>query len=146
MKSVKYIPDGYHTATPYITVNDTPGLIEFLQRAFGATETSRINRPDGAIMHAEIRIGDSPIMLSEACQEMGPMPASLYLYLEEADAAFARAVEAGATPIMEPADMLWGDRFGCVKDAWGNQWSISTHIEDVAPEDLDKRARLFAEQ
>lgn len=146
MKNVNYKPEGYHTVTPYITVKDASALIEFLQRAFDAAETERVSRPDGAIMHAEVRIGDSPVMISEACDEMGPMPASIYLYVEDADKVFGGAVEAGATAIMQPADMFWGDRFSCVKDAWGNQWSIGTHIEDVPPEELEKRARAFSEE
>lgn len=97
-------------------------------------------------MHAEIRIGDSVIMLSEACSEMGPTPSCLYLYVEDADATFRKAVDAGAKPGMEPTDMFWGDRFSSVNDAWGIEWCISTHVEDVPPEELEQRAKAFAEQ
>lgn len=146
MKNTNHKPEGYHTVTPYITVKDAPGFIDFVQRAFDAKESERVTRPDGGIMHAEVRIGDSPIMISEACDQMGPMPASLYLYVEDADAVFRKAVDSGAKSFMEPADMFWGDRFSSVTDTWGNQWSIASHVEDVAPDELKKRARAFMEQ
>lgn len=145
MKKMHYKPDGYHNVTPYITVSDAGGFLDFVQQALGAKVTERIARPDGGIMHAEARIGDSAIMISESSGEMGPMPASLYLYVEDGDASFKQAVQAGATALMEPGDMFWGDRFSCVKDAWGNQWSFATHIEDVPPEELKKRARDFSD-
>lgn len=146
MKTTKPIPDGYHTVTPYLMVDDAAGLTEFLEKAFDAKQTESIKRPDGAIMHAEVRIGDSTIMMSDACESMGPMPASIHLYLEDCDRFYKRALEAGATSVMEPADMFWGDRFGSVKDKWGNQWSIATHVEDVPPEELEQRAHAFAQQ
>jgi PhnB protein len=146
MKPVNHQPASYHTVVPYLTVKEAPHFIEFLQQVFDAKESERIPTPDGKIMHAEVRIGDSAIMISEACDEMGPMPASLYLYVKDSDAAFRKALDAGAAVIMEPADMFWGDRFSSVKDRWGNQWSLATHIEDVPREELPQRARAFMEQ
>ena len=146
MSKIHHQPKGYHTVTPYLTVEDAPAFIKFAEQAFGATEYECVHRQDGRIMHAEIRIGDSPVMISEACEQMGPMPAALYLYMKDADSVYQRALEAGATSVMEPADMFWGDRFSCVKDKWGNQWSIASHIEDVSTDELEKRARAFAEQ
>jgi PhnB protein len=148
MSKVNFQPEGAHTITPYLTLKDAPSFIKFVSSVFGAIETERVTRTDGSIMHAEVRIGDSTIMISEACDEMGmgEKPASLYLYVENADSVFHKAVEAGATPFMEPADMFWGDRFSNVKDKWGNDWSISTHIEDVDPEELKIRGKKFAEQ
>lgn len=146
MKTENFRPKGYHTVTPCIAVKDAAGFIEFLSRVFDAKEGERMDRPDGRIMHSEVRVGDSAIMISEACDEMGAMPASLYLYVENADKTFNRAVEAGASTVMEPADMFWGDRLSSVRDAWGNQWSISTHVEEVPPEEIEKRAAVFMEQ
>jgi len=131
MKTVQYQPKGFHTVTPYITVEDAPSFIEFISTVFNAVEKEKVLHADGKIMHAEVRIGDSTIMISEACNQMGPKPTGLYLYVEDADAVFKKAVEAGATPVMEPVDMFWGDRFSSVRDKWNNDWSISTHIEDV---------------
>ncbi|TVR49312.1 MAG: VOC family protein [Puniceicoccaceae bacterium] len=144
--STKHQPDGYHTITPYLNVKDAPGFIAFTRKVFDADLVEEIKTRDGSIMHAEIRIGDSIIMISEACAERGPLPASLYLYVRDADTVFRRAVDTGCKPMMEPADMFWGDRWGAVIDAWNNQWSISTHIEDVPPEELPQRAKAFAEQ
>ncbi len=146
MSTIHHQPKGYHTVTPYITVKDAPGLIEFIKRVFRGEELERIDQTDGRIMHAEVRIGDSPIMISEACDQMGPMPASLYLYVKDADTVYRGALEAGAASVMEPADMFWGDRFSSVKDPWGNTWSIATHAEDVPSGELEKRARSFAEE
>ena len=146
MSKINHQPNGYHTVTPYLTLEDAPGFIKFVEQAFGATEYERVHRNDGRIMHAEVRIGDSPVMISEACDQMGPMPTSLYLYVDDADSVYRRALDAGATSVMEPADMFWGDRFGSVKDTWGNQWSIASHIEDVPSDELEKRARAFAAQ
>ncbi|MCC5806007.1 MAG: VOC family protein [Opitutales bacterium] len=146
MTNTKYQPGGYHTITPYLNIKDAPGFIEFAKRVFGAEITERIDGPGGSIMHAEIRIGDSVVMLSEACEQRGPMPSSLYVYVDDMNSVYKRAVEAGAKPEMPPADMFWGDRFGNVTDAWGIQWSIATHVEDVSPDELKKRAEAFAKQ
>ncbi len=148
MATANPIPAGYHTVTPYITAPDARALMAFLKDAFGAELGECHTRPDGKVMHAEVRIGDSPIMISDACEQSGGKgkPAGIYLYVPEVDKTYKRALEAGATSMMEPADMFWGDRFSSVKDEWDNEWHISTHIEDVTPEELDRRAAAFAEQ
>ena len=144
--AVKPIPEGYHNVTPYLVVRDVAALIEFLKRAFDAKETYRMPRSDGTVMHAEVRIGDSNIMLGEPMREWKPMPASLYLYVEDADGVYRRAIESGATSLMEPADQFYGDRHGGVQDPSGNHWWIATHKEDVAPEELSRRAEAAMKQ
>lgn len=148
MPTASPIPAGYHTVTPYITAPDARALMAFLQKAFGAELGECHTRPDGKVMHAEVRIGDSPLMISDACEMSGGKgkPAGIYLYVPEVDKTYKRALEAGATSVMAPADMFWGDRFSSVKDEWDNEWHISTHIEDVTPEELERRAAAFAEQ
>jgi uncharacterized glyoxalase superfamily protein PhnB len=142
---VKPIPDGYHTATPYLVVSGVAQVIDFLKRTFDAKEThDRMSRPDGAIMHAEVTIGDSRIMFGEPMGQFQPMPASIYLYVADTDASYQRALRAGATSLMEPADHFYGDRNAGVRDAAGNVWWIATHIEDVAPEELVRRSSQMA--
>lgn len=143
MKKPNPIPAGYHSVTPALSVKNAAELIGFMEEVLDAKRTEFLTHPDGTIMHAEVRIGDSRVMIGEACDERGPMPGSLFLYLEDCDAFFNRAVEAGATAIMEPTDMFWGDRYSCVQDRWGNQWSFATHIEDVAKDEIDRRAQAF---
>jgi PhnB protein len=139
-KPVKPIPDGFHTVTPYMMVADAAGLIDFLVAAFGATELER-HTMDGRVMHAQVKLGDSMIMMGEASPDQGgPMPASTYLYVPNVDEVHASAVAAGATSLMAPADQFYGDRSGGVKDAWGNMWWIGTHVEDVSSEEIDRRA------
>jgi uncharacterized glyoxalase superfamily protein PhnB len=137
--AVKPIPEGHHTVSPYLVVREAAQLIDFMKEAFAATEIQRITLPDGSIMHAEVRIGDSIVMLGEAGGEYPPMPAMLHLYVEDVDAFYKQALQAGATSLSEPADQLDGDRRGGVKDLSGNQWWMATHIEDVSPEALAKR-------
>lgn len=144
--AVKPIPEGYHSVTPYLVVPRVSALIDFLKRAFDARETYRMPRADGTVMHAEVRIGDSNIMLGEPMGEWKPMPASVYLYVEDADAVYRRAIESGATSLMEPADQFYGDRHGGVQDPSGNHWWIATHKEDVAPEELSRRAEAAMKQ
>jgi PhnB protein len=146
MSKTQKKPAGYHTVNAYLTVRDAPGLIQFLERVVDATLVERLDLPNGKIMHAEVRIGDSTVMISEACEQMGPMPSHLYLYVEDADSVYRKAIEAGATSVMEPADQFWGDRMGGVKDSWGNLFWIGTHIEDVPANELRKRAETFAAQ
>jgi PhnB protein len=137
--SVKPIPEGYHTVTPFLSLKEAHRAIEFYKKAFGAQESFRMPTPDGKIAHAEIKIGDSTVMLSEATQE--PVTsASMYLYVENADVVFERAVTAGAEPAMPVADMFWGDRFGRVIDPFGVRWGIATHKEDLSPEEVGRRA------
>jgi len=144
--AVRHIPDGYHTVTPFIVANDTAKLVDFIKQAFGAEELDRMTTPDGTVVHAELRIGDSPIMLGEAQGEWKALPAMLYLYVKDVDATFARALKAGATTVKEVADQFYGDRNGTVKDSWGNVWSIGTHIEDVAPDEMKRRAQAAMQQ
>lgn len=144
---VNPIPDGFHAVTPYLTVEGADQVIGFLKKVFDAKESTRIERPDGKIGHAEVRIGDSAIMISEAgggtCVAS---PATLYVYVADADAAYKRALKAGSVSMMEPADMFWGDRYGAVKDRSGNTWGIATHVEDVPTKELKARAATFMAQ
>jgi len=141
------VPDGYHTATPYLIVKGAARAIEFYVRAFGAEELLRLNAPGGLIGHAEIRIGDSPIMLADECPEMGfrgPLtlggtPTCLLLYVEDVDASFERALEAGASVKRPLQDQFYGDRTGTLTDPFGHVWSLATHKEDVAPAELQRR-------
>lgn len=145
--AVKPIPEGYHTVTPYLVVADVRQVIDFVKQAFGAEELSPpMEMPNGRIMHAEIRIGDSPIMLGEASGEHKPTPAMLYLYVPDVDAVYRKAVAAGGTSIMAPADQFYGDRNAGVKDAAGNQWWIGTHKEDVPPDEMRRRAEAYGKQ
>jgi uncharacterized glyoxalase superfamily protein PhnB len=139
MANVKAVPDGYSTVTPFLSINGAADAIAFYKKAFGAEERARMPGPDGKIMHAEIRIGDSVVMVSDAI--MGsPTQAGIHLYVDDADAWWKRATAAGAQIVMPIADMFWGDRYGILKDKWENRWSIATHKEDFAPEEMKKRA------
>ena len=140
--AVKPIPDGFHTVTPYLVVHSVATLLDFLQRAFDAQQLlSPMVRADGSIGHAEVKIGDSVIMMGEPMGDMPLMPGSIYLYVNDADAVYQRALQAGAISLMEPADQFYGDRSAGVKDAVGNQWWIATHKEDVPPDEMLKRAK-----
>jgi PhnB protein len=139
--TVKPIPDGYHTVTPYLTVQGATTLIEFLKQGFEAKEICRILHPEGGIMHAEVSIGDSVIMVSEARDECKPMPSFMYLYVENTDATYDRAVKAGGTSTMEPKDEFWGDRSAGIKDPTGNHWLIATHQEDLSTEEVEQRIK-----
>jgi uncharacterized glyoxalase superfamily protein PhnB len=141
---VKPIPDGYRTVTPYLVVRDAPRLIEFVQQAFGATELMRHLRPDGSVMHAEVQIGDSRVMLGEAPPSATPMPGSMHLYVVDTDALYHLALQAGATSLREPRNEFYGDRMAGVQDPVGNQWWIATHVEDVAPVEMALRAATGA--
>jgi PhnB protein len=147
--AVKPIPEGYHTATPYLAVDDAAEAIEYYKKAFGAKERGRMETPDGKIGHAELQIGDSVVMLSDPLpqattrtpKELGGTSASVFLYVEDVDAVVKDAVDAGASVTMEVADQFWGDRFGTIADPFGHLWSIATHIEDVPPEEMAERAK-----
>jgi uncharacterized glyoxalase superfamily protein PhnB len=140
--SVKPVPDGYGTVTPYLIVPDVAKVIDFLKQAFDASEPHPAHKaPDGRIMHAEVQIGSSRVMMGEPMGEFKPMPAMLHLYVEDCDALYKRAIEAGATPVTEIADQFYGDRSGGVKDLAGNMWWLSTHKEDVPPAELEERAK-----
>ncbi|HET6204663.1 MAG TPA: VOC family protein [Planctomycetota bacterium] len=138
--AVKPIPDGFHSVTAYLVVRGVPKLIDFLQRGLGGEELERTQMPDGTVMCAQVRIGDSIVMMGEAHGEHAPFPAMLYLYVHDTDALYRRALKAGATSIQEPVDMFYGDRNAGVKDPCGNQWWIATHKEDVSPEEVARRA------
>ena len=140
MRTVKPIPDGYHTVTSVLMVNDAAKLIDFLKQAFGARERERYADPDGKILHAEVTLGDSIVQLSDATGEWKPVQVPLLLYVTDTDATYRRALKAGATSLREPMDAFYGDRTAGVKDSFGNSWWIATHQEDVSREDLEKRA------
>jgi len=132
------VPAGYHTVTPYLNLNGAADAIEFYQKAFGAIERVRMPGPDGKVMHAELAIGDSVVMLSEAM--MAPATqGGIHLYVKDCDALFNQAIAAGATATMPLSDMFWGDRWGKLSDPFGQTWSIATHKEDVSPEEMQKR-------
>ncbi len=142
--AVKAIPDDYHAVTPFLTVDGAGKLIDFMKEAFGAQERMRMPMPDGKVAHAELTIGDSVIMVSDATPEFSAMPGSIHLYVEDCDATFKKAVAAGARSQMEPKDQFYGDRSANVTDPAGNRWSIATHIEDVGEEDMMKRMSEMA--
>src|SRR5213593_4049721 len=143
------VPEGYHTVTPYLAVDDAARAIDFYKRAFGAKERVRMEAPGGTIGHAELEIGDSLVMLSDPFpqastrppKELGGTSASVFMYVEDVDAVVKQAVDAGATVTMEVADQFWGDRFGTVSDPFGHVWSIATHVEDVPPEQVAERSK-----
>jgi len=149
--NIKPIPDGYHTLTPYLVVRSAAEALAFYQIAFGASETFRLNAPDGKIVHAEFKIGDSMFMLSDEnpqCTDVSPetlggSPVKQFLYVADTDAVFADAIQAGAQEIMPPTNQFWGDRMGSVTDPFGHHWLIATHIEDVDPNELQSRMEAF---
>lgn len=149
VKRVKPIPDGYHTVTPYLIVRNADRAIDFYKRAFGARELMRMAGPDGKVRHAELRIGDSIVFLSDEVPEMGHRSpeslggasGSIFLYVKDVDAAFKRAVAAGARVVSPLADMFWGDRYGQVADPFGHEWGLATHKEDLTPEEIGRRAK-----
>lgn len=145
--STKPIPDGYQAATPYLCVSDASGAIEFYKKAFGATETMRMGMPDGKVGHAELKIGDAPIMLADEFPEMefrspqtlGGSPVTIYLYFEDVDAIADQAIAAGAKMLSPVKDEFYGDRSGKLVDPFGHIWMIATHKEDVSEEEVRKR-------
>jgi PhnB protein len=153
--AVKPIPDGYHSVTPYLVVHDGAGAIDFYKQAFGAVETVRMGGPDGKIGHAEIRIGDSHVMLADespgmghrSAQSIGATPVSLVLYVEDVDAQFKQAIAAGAKELRPVEDQFYGDRMGTLVDPFGHVWSLGTHKEDVSPEEMNRRmAEMMAQK
>ena len=144
----KYIPEGFHTATPYLIARDAGGAIEFYKKAFGATVIECISDEGGAIRHGEFKIGDSPFMITDEHPDypawQGPLarggtPVHIYLYVEDVDAVFNRAIAAGAKELLPVQDQFYGDRSGGVTDPFGHVWYIATHIEDVSPEEIQRR-------
>ena len=148
--AVKAIPEGYHSLTPYLVCKDAAKAIEFYSRAFGAQETVRMPGPNGRIMHAEVKIGDSMLMLSDENPDRAAVApsgkgrsSSLMFYTNDVDGVFKRAIDAGASSIEAPTDMFWGDRMGNLMDPFGHQWAIATHKEDVAPDEMEKRMQAI---
>ncbi len=137
--AISPMPAGYHTVTPYLIVSDGEGLIAFLRQAFGAEELSRAVRPDGAIANAEVRVGDSMVMVAQAKEPWKPMPTGFYLYVPDTDATYQAALAAGGSSLLEPSDQFYGDRNAGVQDPWGNNWWIATHIEDVDAAEIQRR-------
>jgi len=151
---LKAIPKGYHSVTPNLVVRDVAKAIDFYKKAFGAEEIARMPGPDGKVVHAELRIGDSIVMLGDERPDMGSKSpkayggssVNFYLYFEDVDAAWKRAVDAGAKPTMPLADMFWGDRTGKLEDPFGHSWSPAEHVKDLTPEQLKKGAEAFFAQ
>jgi len=151
MSTVKAIPAGYRTVTPYLTIKNGAKALEFYKNAFGATEIYRLMMPDGRLGHAEIRLGDSMIMLGDefpeyggkAPETLGGSPVSIYLYVEDVDAFFKRALAAGAKERKPVMDQFYGDRSGQLEDPFGHLWWVATHKEDVTPEEIQKRAQAM---
>ncbi|WP_433245759.1 VOC family protein [Streptosporangium sp. CA-135522] len=135
----KFMPEGYATVTPWIISHDTAGLIDYLKSAFGAVELARVTDDEGRIGHAEVRIGDAVVMMFDAKPDWPRTPAFLRLYVPDADATHRQAVEAGGTSVTEVTHLFFGDRVGRVRDPFGNLWWIQTHIEDVSPEEMERR-------
>ena len=154
--AVSFKPAGSPSVIPYLTVRDTPKAIEFYKQAFGATEVCKHLMPDGkTIMHAEVKIGDSVVYLSEENPQWGcfsplaldkPSPVTVHMYVPDVDATFARATEFGATTTMPPMDAFWGDRFGKLTDPFGHQWSIATHLKDLTEAEIAAGAKEFFAQ
>jgi uncharacterized glyoxalase superfamily protein PhnB len=152
--TVKAIPEGYHTLTPYMTVRDAARAIEFYKQAFAAVERGVMKGPDGKIMHAELRIGDSIVMLADefphigslSPQSIGGAGMGLHIYVEDVDSAFDRAIGAGATIEMPVSDMFWGDRYGKLLDPFGHKWSIATHTRDMSMEEIGEAQEEFMKQ
>src|SRR5262245_26274010 len=148
-KNAQPIPEGFHTVTPHLIQRDTKRALEFYKKAFGAETRMAMPMPDGKIMHAEMKIGDSIVFMADEMPAMAPdskspqtagcTTATTILYVQDVDAVFKKAIDAGAKAIMPPSDMFWGDRFGKLTDPFSHQWGIATHIEDVSPQEMQKR-------
>ncbi|PYV82757.1 MAG: glyoxalase [Acidobacteria bacterium] len=144
-KKIQFRPEGFQTVNPYLAVNGAAQVLDFLIKAFGAVEVgARFKGPDGAIMHAALRIGDSMVEVSDAPGE--PMPAALHMYVEDTDAAYRRAMEAGGTSLREPMTTFYGDRSAGVKDPGGNSWWIACHVEDVSQEEMVRRMKAQSKE
>jgi uncharacterized glyoxalase superfamily protein PhnB len=152
--NVRPIPEGFRTVTPHLIIRDAAKAMAFYKAAFGAEEICRMPGPDGKVMHAEVRIGDSIVMLADEfpqwnCQgpqARGGTTVSLHVYVQNADAAFAKAVAAGATVMMPLENMFWGDRYGKLVDPFGHEWAIAQHVEDMTPEEMSRRGAEFMKQ
>ena len=153
-KKVQSVPKGYHTVTPNLVVAGAVQAIDFYKKAFGAEEIMRFPGPDGKIMHAELKIGDSIIMLVDEMPDQGTRgpkaiggsPVGFFIYRDDVDAAWKRALDAGASAIVPLADQFWGDRSGCIEDPFGHRWWLAQHIQDLTPEEIQKAASEFFSQ
>ena len=139
MATITPIPPGYHSLTSYLMLSNVDGFLEFLRKAFDAQIIRRMPGPDGSTAHAEVRMGDSHLMVGDPMGQHPARPDTLYFYVPKVDAVYQQALDAGATSTMEPADMFYGDRNAGVQDAWGNMWWIATHIEDVSDIEMERR-------
>ena len=151
--NVRPIPEGYHSITPQLTCRDAARAIDFYKEALGAKEIMRMDGPGGRVMHAEMQIGDSRFMIGDEFPGMSVAPApstlhsySLFVYTDDVERTFNRALKAGAKADMQPSDMFWGDRYGKFTDPFGHQWGVATHIEDVAPEEMQRRSEEWTKQ
>jgi uncharacterized glyoxalase superfamily protein PhnB len=149
----KAVPEGFHTLTPYPCVKDAAKAIEFYKKAFGAEEVHVSRMPGGKIINAQLKIGDSMLMLNDefpphcvSAETLGGSPVSMHIYTEDMDRLYNQAVAAGATPTMPPMDAFWGDRYGQLKDPFGHSWSLATHLQDMTPEEMQKASEAFFAQ
>jgi PhnB protein len=141
---VKFKPEGYNAVTPLFSVKGAARFIDFLKAAFKATEVYRFSAPDGSVMHAEVKIGDSVVMLGEPMEGSSPMSGSFYVYVKDADATYRAALDAGGESLEGPADRFWGDRVASIRDFAGNRWMIATHVEDIDSDEISRRAQAMA--
>lgn len=145
-KAKSHIPPGFHSIAPYFHVSDAAAFLDFVKSVFGAEERFRSTTPDGKIMHASARIGDSMIEVSDANAQWPTMPCAVHVYVHDTDAVYRKALAAGATSLYGPADMFYGERSGGVRDPFGNNWYIATHVEDVPADELARRERAFRDK
>ncbi len=138
---VRPIPQGYHSVSPYLVVDGAAKLIDFVKHTFNAVENARMEGPQGRISHAEMKIGDSIVMLSDSTPEYNAMPSMPYVYVDDVDAVYKRALQAGGTSVSEPKNQFYGDRSAGVRDPLGNHWGIATNIEEVSPEEMQRRMK-----
>ncbi|HYB99373.1 MAG TPA: VOC family protein [Candidatus Limnocylindrales bacterium] len=145
-RSVKPIPDGFRSITPYLAVDDADSLIQFLKKAFGAKEVQRATRPDGTVSYAVVRVGDSMVEVADARPPWEPMRAAVHLYVSDTDHVYDKALRAGAVSLSAPSDLFYGERGATVRDPCGNHWHISTRIELLTPEELERRQAAYYRQ
>ena len=144
--AVNWKPEGSPTVTPYLVCSDAKATIDFIKNVLGGTELFTLDGPDGSIGHAEYRVGDSPLMIGQGNDMHKAMPMMLYVYVEDVDSVYKKAVAFGAKSLQEPKDQFYGDRSGGVEDASGNQWYLGTHVEDVSEEEVQRRAAEYGKQ
>jgi len=144
-QSVKAVPEGMHSVTPYLVVDGANDLIRFIEQSFGGKTMSIMKTKDGRVMHASVQIGDSQIMVSDSTEKYPAGASRLYLYVDNVDNTYQNAINANGISLREPIDEFYGDRSGGIKDAWGNEWWIATHVEDVDNKEIERRAKKFSE-